>query len=131
MKTLVFVITSLCTYFINQAPQLSNPENSVFTVSENFVPADEREDDEPVILNCHLKRPNGTPCQGASVELYVTGEATPVHSGTTNSDGTVTFPSVVPRNYRYKVSATGYQEIDKTITVLTVNTTLTDTLVSN
>lgn len=130
MKTLVFVITSLCTYFINQAPQLSNPENVVFTVSENLLPADEREDDEPVILNCHLKRPNGTPCPGASVSLTVPGESVPAHSGTTDSNGSVHFDEVLPGNYRYKVIASGYQNIE-TIISLTANTTRTDTLVSN
>lgn len=130
MKTFVFLVSSLCAYFTNPAGTMPAAETNMLEVASQLVNAGDREDDEYVNLFAHIKRPNGLPYQGASVTLTAFGQSTPAFSGTSDSNGDVTFDGVPAGSYRYKVTASGYQDIEKELT-LTTNTSRTDTLVSN
>lgn len=120
---------SLLSMFITPPTENTNAEN-VFAGTDNFLQLVDEDDDEPIIMNCHIKRPNGTALQGADISLTPFGSSTPRYTATTNVNGDVTFDQVIQGNYRYKVVASGYQTLEVEVN-LTVNTNRTDTLVAN
>lgn len=129
MKTiLVFVGSSLFASLLNlAAPGTAdmpvNGSNNLFEKEVQAAPVE-----EPLLLNVHIKRrPPVTILPGAVVSLTEPNETTPVYSGTTDSNGNVSFDDVTPGTYTYKVTASGCKTLE-TVLVLTEDTNRNDTL---
>lgn len=132
MKTvLVFICSSLFASLLNVAApgEAEMPVNASNNLLEKAAPA--KAVDDPLLLNVHVKRrPPVTILPGAVVTLTEPNETTPLYSGTTDSNGDVTFDEVIPGTYNYKITASGCKTLDAVL-VLSGNTERSDTLTIN
>jgi hypothetical protein len=86
-------------------------------------------EDDPIVMRGHVRNIAGNPLSGVTVTLTLSGNSTPEHSTSTDSQGEYVFPEVCPNSYVLKLAKSGY--VTKNIPLdLQVNTERTDTLIA-